>query len=114
MLANLRKLVKNHFVISFVPFGGNFDEFILLFVKELKEFEKNIYHATAGKIRRLVKITVFEEFNNLPNLHINFHFCFHIHTYTILKNIQVGIKETCNFEKTLLHNLYLKFCDYVT
>jgi hypothetical protein len=40
MPANLRKLIKNHFVIGFVPFGGNFNEFIHPFVEELKEFEK--------------------------------------------------------------------------
>ncbi|PKY56360.1 hypothetical protein RhiirA4_476609, partial [Rhizophagus irregularis] len=40
MPANLRKLVKNHFVIGFVPFGGNFDEFMRPFVEELKQLEK--------------------------------------------------------------------------
>ena len=24
----MRKLLKNHFILGFVPFGGNFDEFI--------------------------------------------------------------------------------------
>ncbi|CAB4427813.1 unnamed protein product [Rhizophagus irregularis] len=67
---------------------------------------QDIYHATAGKIGRLLKITmnllslevalltkVFEEFVNLPNLHINFHLCLHAHTYATLRNTQVGIKE---------------------
>ncbi|PKB96582.1 hypothetical protein RhiirA5_385250 [Rhizophagus irregularis] len=49
MPANLRKLVKNHFVISFVPFGGSFDEFILPFVKELKEFEKGKVMSVQGQ-----------------------------------------------------------------
>ncbi|PKK56451.1 hypothetical protein RhiirC2_799977, partial [Rhizophagus irregularis] len=40
MPANLRKLVKNHFVIGFVPFRGNFDEFMCPFVEELKQLEK--------------------------------------------------------------------------
>src|SRR5579871_4850041 len=40
MPAHMRKLLKNHFVIGFVPFGGNFNEFIRPFVNELKEFEK--------------------------------------------------------------------------
>ena len=40
MPANLRKLIKNHFVLSFVPFGGNFNEFICSFVEDLKAFEK--------------------------------------------------------------------------
>ncbi|EXX67154.1 hypothetical protein RirG_116980 [Rhizophagus irregularis DAOM 197198w] len=37
---------------------------------------------------------VFEEFVNLPNLHINFHLCLHARTYATLRNTQVGIKET--------------------
>ena len=40
MPANLRKLIKNHFVLGFVPFGENFNEFIRPFVEELKTFEK--------------------------------------------------------------------------
>ncbi|POG74932.1 hypothetical protein GLOIN_2v1475793 [Rhizophagus irregularis DAOM 181602=DAOM 197198] len=40
MPAHMRKRLKNHFVIGFVPFGGNFDEFIQPFINELKEFEK--------------------------------------------------------------------------
>ena len=35
-----RKLIKNHFVLGFVPFGGNFDEFILPFISEMKKFER--------------------------------------------------------------------------
>lgn len=49
MLANLRKLVKNHFIISFVPFGGSFDEFILLFIKELKKFKKGKVMSIQGQ-----------------------------------------------------------------
>ncbi|PKK57287.1 hypothetical protein RhiirC2_798310 [Rhizophagus irregularis] len=40
MPANLRKLVKNHFVIGFISFRGNFDEFICPFVEELKQLKK--------------------------------------------------------------------------
>jgi hypothetical protein len=40
MSANLRKLVKNHFVIGFVLFEGSFDEFMCPFIEELKQFEK--------------------------------------------------------------------------
>jgi hypothetical protein len=40
MPAHQRKLIKNHFVLGFVPFGGNFDEFILPFISEMKKFEK--------------------------------------------------------------------------
>ena len=40
MPAHMRKQLKNHFVIGFVPFGGNFNEFIQPFVNELREVEK--------------------------------------------------------------------------
>ena len=33
---NERKLLKNHFILGFVPFGGCFDEFIKPFIKEMK------------------------------------------------------------------------------
>lgn len=35
-----RKLIKNHFVLGFIPFGGNFNEFMIPFVSEIKELEK--------------------------------------------------------------------------
>jgi len=34
-----RKQLKNHFVLGFVPFGGSFNEFIIPFIKEMKELE---------------------------------------------------------------------------
>lgn len=37
-----RKELKNHFVIGFVPFGGNFNEFIEPFVNEMKQLENGI------------------------------------------------------------------------
>jgi hypothetical protein len=40
MPAHQRKLLKNHFVLGFVPFGGNFNKFMLPFVSEMKEFEQ--------------------------------------------------------------------------
>lgn len=40
MPAHQRKLLKNHFVLGFVPFGGNFNEFMLPFISEMKEFEQ--------------------------------------------------------------------------
>ncbi|GES76619.1 hypothetical protein GLOIN_2v1790940 [Rhizophagus clarus] len=40
MPARQRKLFKNHFVLGFVPFGGNFNEFMLPFISEMKEFEQ--------------------------------------------------------------------------
>jgi len=38
--AHQRKLIKNHFVLGFILFGGNFDEFILPLILEMKELEK--------------------------------------------------------------------------
>ena len=42
MPAYQRKLIKNHFVLGFVPFGGKFEEFILPFISEIKKFEQGI------------------------------------------------------------------------
>src|SRR2546430_7032996 len=36
---NERKLLKNHFILGFVSFGGCFDEFIKPFIKEMKVLE---------------------------------------------------------------------------
>jgi hypothetical protein len=40
MPAHQRKLIKNHFVLGFVPFGGDFNEFILPFISDMKKFEQ--------------------------------------------------------------------------
>ncbi|GET52594.1 hypothetical protein GLOIN_2v1790940 [Rhizophagus irregularis DAOM 181602=DAOM 197198] len=40
MPTHQRKLIKNHFVLGFIPFGGNFNEFMVPFVSEIKKFEK--------------------------------------------------------------------------
>ncbi|GES82123.1 hypothetical protein GLOIN_2v1790377 [Rhizophagus clarus] len=40
MPACQRKLLKNHFVLRFVLFGGNFNEFMLPFISEIKEFKQ--------------------------------------------------------------------------
>ncbi|GBB98527.1 hypothetical protein RclHR1_32500001 [Rhizophagus clarus] len=40
MLFHKRKLLKNHFVLGFVPSSGNFNEFIQPFISEMKEFEQ--------------------------------------------------------------------------
>src|SRR5690349_21430010 len=37
-----RKLLKNHFVIGFVPFGATFREFIRSFLRDVKKLEKGI------------------------------------------------------------------------
>ncbi|PKY34757.1 hypothetical protein RhiirB3_454782 [Rhizophagus irregularis] len=49
MPAHQRKLLKNHFVLGFVPFGGNFNEFMLLFVSEMKKFEQGKLMKVNGK-----------------------------------------------------------------
>src|SRR5947207_1172989 len=46
---SMRKLLKNHFVIGFVPFGGKFKDFIDPFLKELKELEKGKIIDIQGK-----------------------------------------------------------------
>jgi hypothetical protein len=40
MSAHQRKLLKNHFVLGFVPFGGDFNEFIKPFISDMKELEQ--------------------------------------------------------------------------
>ncbi|PKY54523.1 hypothetical protein RhiirA4_282095, partial [Rhizophagus irregularis] len=37
---NMRKQLKNHFILGFVPFGGNFNDFIKPFINEMKQLEK--------------------------------------------------------------------------
>ncbi|RHZ52782.1 hypothetical protein Glove_457g100 [Diversispora epigaea] len=37
-----RKLLKNHFIIGFVPFGATFSEFIQPFLRDIKKLEKGI------------------------------------------------------------------------
>jgi len=40
MTAHQRKLLKNYFILRFVPFGDDFNEFLQLFISEMKEFEQ--------------------------------------------------------------------------
>ncbi|GET61453.1 hypothetical protein GLOIN_2v1790940 [Rhizophagus irregularis DAOM 181602=DAOM 197198] len=49
MLAHQRKLIKNHFVIGFIPFGGKFDEFMIPFISEMKELEKGKVMTVQGQ-----------------------------------------------------------------
>ena len=44
-----RKLIKNHFVLGFIPFGGNFNEFMAPFVSEIKDFEKGKVMTVQGQ-----------------------------------------------------------------
>src|SRR5581483_4077006 len=49
MPLKLRKQLKNHFVISFVPFGGKFDDVMKPIVEEIKKLEKGILMNINGK-----------------------------------------------------------------
>lgn len=49
MPAHQRKLIKNHFILGFVPFGGNFDEFMIPFVSDMKELEKGKIMTVQGQ-----------------------------------------------------------------
>ena len=49
MPTHQRKLIKNHFVLGFVPFGGNFNEFMVPFVSEIKDFEKGKIMTVQGQ-----------------------------------------------------------------
>ncbi|RIB01880.1 hypothetical protein C2G38_2255935 [Gigaspora rosea] len=39
---DVRKSLRNHFVLGFVPFGGNFDDFIHPFVSDMKQLEQGV------------------------------------------------------------------------
>ncbi|GET52113.1 hypothetical protein GLOIN_2v1790940 [Rhizophagus irregularis DAOM 181602=DAOM 197198] len=49
MPAHQRKLIKNHFIIGFIPFGGKFDEFMIPFISEMKELEKGKVMTVQGQ-----------------------------------------------------------------
>ncbi|GBB94931.1 hypothetical protein RclHR1_24430001 [Rhizophagus clarus] len=49
MPAYQRKLLKNHFILRFVPFDSNFNKFMLSFVSEMKEFEQGKLMKVNGK-----------------------------------------------------------------
>ncbi|PKC53155.1 hypothetical protein RhiirA1_543284, partial [Rhizophagus irregularis] len=49
MSTHQRKLIKNHFVLGFIPFGGNFNEFMVPFVSEIKKFEKEKIMTVQGQ-----------------------------------------------------------------
>jgi hypothetical protein len=46
---NIRKQLRNHFVLGFVPFGGDFNEFIYPFISNMKQLEKGIVMNVQGK-----------------------------------------------------------------
>lgn len=45
---DIRKLIRNHFVLGFVPFGGCFEDFIRPFIKDMKRLEKGILMNVQG------------------------------------------------------------------
>ena len=45
---DIRKHLRNHFVLGFVPFGGCFEDFIRPFVKDMKKLEKGMLMNVQG------------------------------------------------------------------
>lgn len=45
----MRKHLRNHFVLGFVPFGGCFKDFIHPFIKDMKQLEKGILMNVQGR-----------------------------------------------------------------
>src|SRR5207245_9903828 len=39
---NLRKQLKNHFIVGFIPFGGHFDDVMRPLLQELHQLEKGV------------------------------------------------------------------------
>ena len=96
MPAHMRKQLKNHFVIGFVPFGGNFNEFIQPFVNELREFEKgkimNIQGQDVWIIAGLEVVTAdLPQGNDLAG---------------VLRHGATKGCRTCNIEKNSYTNIY--------
>jgi hypothetical protein len=46
---DLRKHLRNHFILGFVPFGGNFNDFIHPFIVNMKQLEKGILMNIQGQ-----------------------------------------------------------------
>src|SRR6266516_678921 len=42
MPKSFRKLLKNHFLIGFVPFGASFEDFIKPVLRDIKKLEKGL------------------------------------------------------------------------
>ena len=43
MSFNLRKQLKNHFVVEFIPFGDHFDDIMHSLLQELQQLEKGVF-----------------------------------------------------------------------
>ena len=46
---DIRKQLRNHFVLGFVPFGGNFNEFIRPFISDMKRLEQGTLMNVQGR-----------------------------------------------------------------
>lgn len=49
MLFDIRKHLRNHFVLGFVPFGGSFNEFIRPFISDMKRLEQGVLMNIQGR-----------------------------------------------------------------
>ena len=45
---DVRKHLRNHFVLGFVPFGGYFEDFIQPFIRDMKQLEKGVLMNVQG------------------------------------------------------------------
>jgi hypothetical protein len=46
---DMRRHLRNHFVLGFVPFGGNFDDFIQPFISDMKRLEQGMVMNVQGE-----------------------------------------------------------------
>ena len=46
---DIRKRLRNHFVLGFVPFGGDFDDFIQPFILDMKRLEQGMLMNVQGE-----------------------------------------------------------------
>jgi hypothetical protein len=46
---DIRRRLRNHFVLGFVPFGGNFDDFIQPFISDMKRLEQGMVMNVQGE-----------------------------------------------------------------
>ncbi|CAG8828623.1 46012_t:CDS:2, partial [Gigaspora margarita] len=118
----MRKLLKNHFILGFVPFGETFNDFIKPFIAEMKSLECgqiiNIQGQDYWVIVGLgVVIADLLQGNDLagvkrhgankdclPNFHNNTHLVLYAQTYRNLIKTVVGTKEMVHqiFKKMVL------------
>jgi len=49
MKRELRKKLRNHFLISFVPFGGEFNDILEEFISDMKELQSGVLMTTRNE-----------------------------------------------------------------